>query len=110
MAQELYDTIIIGGGPAGVAAAVYAARKRLATLVITTRFGGQSIVSSQIENWIGEVSITGKKLAKRLEEVGKYADIVTSGDDLGWSFAPYMSPADFRRLVKWLWSPDQDTP
>ena len=68
MAQELYDTIIIGGGPAGVAAAVYAARKRLKTLLVTEKFGGQSIVSSQIENWIGEVSITGKKLATRLEE------------------------------------------
>jgi alkyl hydroperoxide reductase subunit F len=68
MAQEPYDTIIIGGGPAGVAAAVYAARKRLKTLLITKRFGGQSTVSSRIENWIGEVSITGKELAEKLEE------------------------------------------
>jgi alkyl hydroperoxide reductase subunit F len=68
MAQEPYDTIIIGGGPAGSAAAVYAARKRLKTLLITEKFGGQSIVSSQIENWLGEVSITGKELAKKLEE------------------------------------------
>ncbi len=68
MAQEPYDTIIIGGGPAGAAAVVYAARKRLKTLLITTRFGGQSIVSSKIENWLGEVSITGEELAKKLEE------------------------------------------
>jgi alkyl hydroperoxide reductase subunit F len=68
MAQEKYDTIIIGGGPAGAAAAVYAARKRMKTLLITERFGGQSIVSSQIENWIGEVSITGEELARKLEE------------------------------------------
>jgi alkyl hydroperoxide reductase subunit F len=68
MAREPYDTIIIGGGPAGSAAAVYAARKRLTTLLITEKFGGQSIVSSQIENWIGEVSITGKELATKLEE------------------------------------------
>jgi alkyl hydroperoxide reductase subunit F len=68
MAQETYDTIIIGGGPAGAAAAVYAARKRLKTLIITEKFGGQSSVSSQIENWIGEVSITGEELAKKLEE------------------------------------------
>jgi alkyl hydroperoxide reductase subunit F len=68
MAQETYDTIIIGGGPAGAAAAVYVARKRLKTLIITEKFGGQSSVSSQIQNWIGEVSITGEKLAQKLEE------------------------------------------
>lgn len=68
MAQDTYDTIIIGGGPAGAAAAVYAARKKLKTLVITGRFGGQSMVSSQIENWLGEVSITGRELAEKLEK------------------------------------------
>ena len=40
-----YDLIIIGGGPAGSAAAVYAARKRLKTLFITSEWGGQSVVS-----------------------------------------------------------------
>jgi uroporphyrinogen decarboxylase len=39
-------------------------------------------------------------LMRLLEEVGEYTDIVSGGDDLGWSFAPYMSPADFRKLVK----------
>jgi alkyl hydroperoxide reductase subunit F len=68
MARDTYDTIIIGGGPAGAAAAVYAARKRLKTLVIAKSFGGQSIVSSQIQNWIGETSITGQELAKKLEQ------------------------------------------
>ncbi len=68
MAQDLYDTIIIGAGPAGAAAAVYAARKKLRTLLITEEFGGQSIASSQIGNWIGEISITGEELANRLEK------------------------------------------
>jgi alkyl hydroperoxide reductase subunit F len=67
MGQELYDSIIIGGGPAGVAAAVYAARKKLRTLVITEDFGGQSIVSSDIGNWIGEEKITGPELGEKLE-------------------------------------------
>lgn len=67
MAQEIYDTIIIGGGPAGAAAAVYAARKKLKTLVITEDFGGQSVVSAGIQNWIGEENITGLDLAKKLE-------------------------------------------
>jgi alkyl hydroperoxide reductase subunit F len=67
MAQDLYDTAIIGGGPAGAAAAVYAARKKLKTLVITEAFGGQSTVSSGIQNWIGEATISGLDLAEKLK-------------------------------------------
>ncbi len=63
----MYDIIIIGGGPAGAAAAVYAARKKLKTLVIAESFGGQSIVSDDIQNWIGEPHISGMELAKKLE-------------------------------------------
>jgi alkyl hydroperoxide reductase subunit F len=59
-----YDLIIIGGGPAGTAAAVYASRKRLQTLFITDAWGGQSIVSEQIYNWIGTVSISGPELGE----------------------------------------------
>jgi alkyl hydroperoxide reductase subunit F len=66
--QKHYDTIIIGGGPGGVAAAVYTGRKRLKTLMITENFGGQSVVSSAIQNWIGEVNIPGLELAEKLEE------------------------------------------
>lgn len=67
MSQALYDTIIIGGGPAGAAAAVYAARKRLKTLIILGEFGGQSRISASIANWIGEVKLTGQELAKKLQ-------------------------------------------
>jgi alkyl hydroperoxide reductase subunit F len=59
-----YDLIIIGGGPAGTAGAIYAARKRLHTLFLTDEFGGQSIVSDKIHNWIGTVEISGAKLAE----------------------------------------------
>src|SRR3989338_7960358 len=73
----LYDVIIIGGGPAGSAAAVYSARKKLKTLLIAESFGGQSIVSDDIQNWIGETHISGFDLAKKLEEhVRSYPDIV----------------------------------
>ena len=61
-----YDLAIIGGGPAGVSAAVYAARKRIKTVLITDDWGGQSSVSPEIQNWIGEVAISGAELAKRL--------------------------------------------
>jgi alkyl hydroperoxide reductase subunit F len=63
----MYDLIIIGGGPAGVSAGVYAARKKLKTLLIAPEFGGQSIVSEGIENWIGTVKISGNDLALNLK-------------------------------------------
>ncbi|KKS30783.1 MAG: Alkyl hydroperoxide reductase [Parcubacteria group bacterium GW2011_GWC2_42_11] len=62
-----FDLVIIGGGPAAIAGGVYAARKRLKTLVIAKEFGGQSIVSSEIFNWIGTPSIRGEDLAKSLK-------------------------------------------
>jgi alkyl hydroperoxide reductase subunit F len=64
----MYDLIIIGGGPGGVAAGVYAARKKIKTALITDSFGGQSLVSNGIENWIGIKSISGFDLAKSLED------------------------------------------
>ena len=63
-----YDLIILGGGPAGVAGAVYAARKRLETLLIAEEFGGQSSVSETIYNWIGTPAISGAELAKSLKK------------------------------------------
>ena len=73
----LYDLIIIGGGPAGAAAAVYSARKKLKTLLITESFGGQSIVSDDIQNWIGEAHISCFDLAKKFEaHVKTYPDEV----------------------------------
>jgi alkyl hydroperoxide reductase subunit F len=64
----MYDLIIVGGGPGGVAAGVYAARKKMKTALVTDTFGGQSLVSNGIENWIGTKSISGFDLAKNLEE------------------------------------------
>ena len=64
----MYDLIIIGGGPGGVAAGVYAARKKIKAAIVTDSFGGQSLVSNGIENWIGTRSISGFDLAKSLED------------------------------------------
>ncbi len=63
----MYDLIIVGGGPGGVAAGIYAARKQLHTLLITESFGGQSEVSADIQNWIGTRSISGIDFAQNLE-------------------------------------------
>ncbi len=62
--STMNDIIIIGGGPAGVAAGVYAARKRLKSVLIAEEIGGQSSISDGIENWVGSVKISGADLAK----------------------------------------------
>ena len=64
---SMFEFIIIGGGPAGVAAAIYAARKKIKTAIITEEFGGQSTVSDDIQNWIGQTKLSGFDLAKQLE-------------------------------------------
>ena len=64
----MYDLIIIGGGPAGVAAGIYSARKKLNTLIISDNFHGQSVVSAEIQNWIGIKSISGEALSKQLKD------------------------------------------
>lgn len=63
----MYQLIIIGGGPAATAAGVYAARKKLKTLLIAESFGGQSIVSDDIQNWVGEPHLSGFELAQKFE-------------------------------------------
>lgn len=63
----MFELTIIGGGPAGVAAGVYASRKQLKTLFVTKEWGGQSTVSPDIQNWIGTASISGNKLATDLK-------------------------------------------
>ena len=76
-----YDLIIIGGGPGGTAGAVYAARKRLKTLFITFEWGGQSVVSEKIYNWIGTPEISGFDLAEAfrkhvMEYKGEFLDVL----------------------------------
>lgn len=64
----MFDLIIIGGGPAGITAGIYAARKKLNTLIITKEWGGQIIKASDIQNWPGEKSISGPDLMKKMVE------------------------------------------
>ena len=65
----MYELAIIGGGPAGAAAAIYAARKRLRTVMILEEWGGQSGVSTGIQNWIGTPNISGADLADNLKKL-----------------------------------------
>lgn len=71
----MYDLIIIGGGPAGITAGIYAARKKLNTLLISKEWGGQIIKASDIQNWPGEKSISGIDLMKKMVEHLKKFDL-----------------------------------
>ncbi len=64
----MYELIIIGGGPAGITAGIYASRKNIKTLLITKDFVGQVGQTSVIANWPGEKEITGPDLMKKFEE------------------------------------------
>ena len=66
-AKETYDVLIVGGGPAGAAAAVYAARKGIRTGVVAERFGGQTLDTLGIENFISVQETQGPKFAAAME-------------------------------------------
>src|SRR5690606_18072742 len=67
-AKEAFDVLVVGGGPAGAAAAIYAARKGIRTGVAAERFGGQVLDTMAIENFISIKETEGPKLARALEE------------------------------------------
>jgi alkyl hydroperoxide reductase subunit F len=78
--KPMYDMLIVGGGPAGAAAAVYAARKGIRTGVVAERFGGQTLDTLGIENFISVQETEGPKFAAALERhVRDYAVDVTTG-------------------------------
>lgn len=65
---ELIDLIIVGAGPAGITAAIYAVRKKIRTLVLTKDIGGQAAISGSIENYTGFQLVTGPELSAKFEE------------------------------------------
>jgi len=76
--EVTYDLLILGGGPAAMSAAVYAARKMMNLAIITKDFGGQVRETSEVENWLGFQSINAKDLADSFEEHVKSFDIAVS--------------------------------
>ncbi len=64
----MYELIIVGAGPAGITASIYAARKRMNFLVIAKDIGGQAAISADIENYTGYQYITGPELTKKFEQ------------------------------------------
>jgi len=64
----IYDLAIIGGGPAGMTAAVYAARKKINTLLISKDLGGQVLWTTEVENYMGYQYIEGRQLMSKFKE------------------------------------------
>ncbi|OLS39259.1 alkyl hydroperoxide reductase subunit F [Bacillus sp. MRMR6] len=73
--KDPYDVLVVGGGPAGASAAIYAARKGIRTGIVAERFGGQVMDTMGIENFIGTKYTEGPKVAASLEEHVKEYDI-----------------------------------
>lgn len=73
--KDPFDVLVIGGGPAGAAAAIYAARKGIRTGVVAERFGGQVLDTLAIENFISVAHTEGPKLAAALEQHVKEYDV-----------------------------------
>ncbi|MER1966933.1 alkyl hydroperoxide reductase subunit F [Castellaniella sp. GW247-6E4] len=67
-AREEFDVLVVGGGPAGAAAAVYAARKGIRTGVVAERFGGQVLDTMAIENYLSVLETEGPKFSVALEQ------------------------------------------
>jgi len=73
--KDPFDVLVVGGGPAGAAAAIYAARKGIRTGIVAERFGGQILDTLAIENFISVKYTEGPKLAASLEEHVKQYDV-----------------------------------
>jgi alkyl hydroperoxide reductase subunit F len=73
--MTVYDLIIVGAGPAGITASVYAARKRMNFLVISKDVGGQTLWSGDIENYTGYQFITGPELVQKFRDHMGYVDV-----------------------------------
>ncbi len=91
-AREPYDVLIVGGGPAGAAAAVYAARKGIRTGVVAERFGGQVLDTMAIENYISVPETDGPQFAVALEQHARAYEVDIVNLQRVESLTPALAP------------------
>ncbi|ACB32534.1 alkyl hydroperoxide reductase, F subunit [Leptothrix cholodnii SP-6] len=96
--QAAYDMLIVGGGPAGAAAAVYAARKGIRTGVVAERFGGQTLDTMAIENFISVKETDGPKFAVALEQHVKQYDVDIMNAQRAVKLTPATEPGGLAEL------------
>ena len=94
-ARDPFDVLIIGGGPAGAAAAVYAARKGIRTGIVAERFGGQVMDTLAIENFISVQETQGPRLVTAIEEHVKSYDV----DIINLQRAQKLVPGDLTEVL-----------
>ncbi|WP_433735375.1 alkyl hydroperoxide reductase subunit F [Pseudomonas putida] len=97
-AKDAFDVLVVGGGPAGASAAIYAARKGIRTGVAAERFGGQVLDTMAIENFISVQETEGPKLASALEEHVKQYDVDIMNLQRATSLIPAKNPGELHEV------------
>jgi alkyl hydroperoxide reductase subunit F len=97
-AMEPFDVLVVGGGPAGAAAAVYAARKGIRTGVVAERFGGQVLDTLGIENFISVTHTEGPRFAAALEEHVRAYDVDIMNAQRAEALIPPRGPGDLAQV------------
>jgi len=97
-AKDAFDVLVVGGGPAGAAAAIYAARKGIRTGVAAERFGGQVLDTMAIENFISVQETEGPKLASALEEHVKQYDVDIMNLQRATALIPAKNPGELHEV------------
>ncbi len=98
-AKEPFDVLIVGGGPAGAAAAIYAARKGIRTGIVTERFGGQVLDTMAIENFISVSHTEGPKLAAALDNHVRDYDVDVMNLQTATRLIPAAEQGGFHEVV-----------
>ena len=97
-AKDAFDVLVVGGGPAGSAAAIYAARKGIRTGVAAERFGGQVLDTMSIENFISVQETKGPKLASALEAHVRQYDVDIMNLQRASSLIPAKNAGDLHEI------------
>jgi NADH-dependent peroxiredoxin subunit F len=96
--KEPFEVLIVGGGPAGAAAAIYAARKGIRTGVAAERFGGQVLDTMAIENFVSVQETEGPRLARQLEEHVKHYDVDIMNLQRAAALIPASEPGGYHEI------------
>jgi alkyl hydroperoxide reductase subunit F len=97
--KDVFDVLIVGGGPAGAAASVYAARKGIRTGIVAERIGGQTLDTLGIENYISVLETQGPKFAAALEAHARHYDVDVMGGQRVETLEPALQPGGATTLT-----------